>query len=86
MISYDITYDILNTYVVALHCRSVLSTAPFAEPSADQNILCWSRFLTQVTKSLRFFWRHFGWVCSSSVLVSLLRDWTNSMTYQWKCL
>ncbi len=39
-----------------------------------------------VTKSSKFFWRHCDGICNSPVLDLLLRDWTNSMIYQWSCL
>ena len=84
----DITYDIihrLNNCVVARYGRCVLSTTPSVQPRADHHSMVWLQLWIQVTKSLRSFWLRCGGICSSAVLVSLQRDWTNCMPYLWNC-
>ena len=83
MISCNMMQDIIQPLC---HCRSYLSTTASVEPRPVPNFMGWSQLLTQVMKSSRFSWRHYGGICSSAVLDSLLRDWTNSMPYQLSCL
>ena len=59
---------------------------PSVQPGSDHHSMVWLLLSTRVTRSLRSFWQHFDGICSSAVLVSLLRDWTSCMTYLWNCL
>ena len=91
VIRYDIIYDIMfpltrNDWVLALHCRFILSMRPSVKPRRDQNSMAWLRLSTQVMTSSRSFWLHCGGICSSVGLVSPLWDWRNSMPCQWSCL